>query len=502
MYLTNFEYNGKKTSIQVNPNDKMQNICKKFAEKLSIDLNSVYFLYSGNPVNFELSFSQIANNEDKIKKEINVLVYSKNNNNNNNESKKVISKDIICPKCYESCIIDLNNYKICLYDCKKNHKTNISLDGYENTQDISKIICDKCKNSSISTSFNHSFYKCFDCMMNICPLCKTKHDKEHYIIKYEEANFKCDKHKEHYYSYCIDCKQNLCILCENTHKGHKIVYYGQIMPDKNDIKTKLEELKQTIDIFENNIKDIVKILNKVVQNIELYYKIKNNIFQNLDNENRNFESLCNLINITKDDYAIRDMNEIINEKNACNKFNNIFKLYQKINAQNNDDLNINEYSYECLNAQNLNCYLYEGTKEGKIEILLENNGNNTWPINNTKLISDEISDLKVDEIILKPQKPKERSRYDIFCKGLISYPPGEYKSKLKFCVNGNKIGEILTIKIIIKSKNEIKDKEKKYVMEFREVYGLSLDEYSDEVLLEKLKKSNYDYASAFLLLLD
>ena len=117
-------------------------------------------------------------------------------------------------------------------------------------------------------------------MMKICPLCKIKNNKEHYIIKYEEANFKCDKHKEHYYSYCIDCKQNLCILFENAHKGHKIVYYGQIIPNKNEIKTKLEKLKQAIDIFEKNIKDIINILNKVVQSIKLYYKIKNNIFQN------------------------------------------------------------------------------------------------------------------------------------------------------------------------------------------------------------------------------
>ena len=180
---------------------------------------------------------------------------------------------------------------------------------------------------------------------------------------------------------------------DNTHNDHKIIFYEQIMTNKNDIKIKLEELQKKIDVFENNIKDIIKILNKIVQNIKLYYKIKNNIFQNLDNKNRNFESLCNLINITKDDYAIRDMIE----ENVCNKFNYIFKLYQKINIKNNDDLNINEYSYEY---------------EKKINIL----------------------------------------------------SPGEYKSKLKFCVNGNNIGEILTIKIKIKikAKYKIKDKEKIY----------------------------------------
>jgi len=329
MYLTNFEYKGSKTSIQCNPNDKMLNICKKFSEKLSVDFKSIYFIYSGNPVNFDLTFIQIANSVDKLKNQINVLVYS--NDIINNTFQKVISKDIICPKCGESCKIDLNNYKICLYDCKNKHKIDyISFDEYENTQDISKIICDNCKSISLGKSFNHSFYKCLDCKINICPLCKSKHNKEHSIINYEEKNFKCNIHKEHYYSFCLNCKENLCILCESSHNNHEIIYYGKIMPNKDDIKKKLEELRQTIDAFENNIKEIIEELNKVTQKMELYYNIKNNIFKNLNNENRNYESLSNLINISKDDYTIRDMNEIINEVNINKKFNYIIEIYKKI----------------------------------------------------------------------------------------------------------------------------------------------------------------------------
>ena len=264
MYLANFEYNGIKISIQCNPNDKMLNICKKFTEKLYIDLKSNYFIYSGNPVNFDLTLSQIINNDDKIKNQINILVYS--NYSSNNNSQKIISKDIICPKCGESCKIDLNNYKICLYDCKNNHKIDyISFDGLENTQDISKIICDNCKNNSIGKSFNHSFYKCLDCKINICPLCKSKHIKEHCIINYEEKNFKCNIHKEHYYSFCLNCKKNLCTLCESSHNDHEVTYYGRIMPNKDDIKKKLGELRKTIDAFENNIKEIIEKLNKMVQ---------------------------------------------------------------------------------------------------------------------------------------------------------------------------------------------------------------------------------------------
>ena len=51
-----------------------------------------------------------------------------------------------------------------------------------------------------------------------------------------------------------------------------------------------------------------------------------NCLLNSKNENRTYESLCNLININKDDYTVKDMNEIINESDICNKFNNIFKI--------------------------------------------------------------------------------------------------------------------------------------------------------------------------------
>ena len=63
------------------------------------------------------------------------------------------------------------------------------------------------------------------------------------------------------------------------------------MPNKDDIKKKFGDLRQTIDAFENNIKEIIEKLNKVAQKMELYYNIKNNIFKNLNNENRNYESL-------------------------------------------------------------------------------------------------------------------------------------------------------------------------------------------------------------------
>ena len=80
----------------------------------------------------------------------------------------------------------------------------------------------------------------------LCPDCKIKHDKEHKIINYSENNYICDKHYEKYTKYCSECKSNICIECEKEHKGHKGIYYGEILPDNNN-NNKLREYKEKLE---------------------------------------------------------------------------------------------------------------------------------------------------------------------------------------------------------------------------------------------------------------
>ena len=85
------------SAIQCLSNDKMGDICQKFATKVNKDINSLIFLYEGNKVNFELKFKEQANLLDRNKNEMKILVY----NNKNDE--------FICPKCEEK--IKLNTDK-------------------------------------------------------------------------------------------------------------------------------------------------------------------------------------------------------------------------------------------------------------------------------------------------------------------------------------------------------------------------------------------------------
>ena len=171
----------------------------------------------------------------------------KNNNIINN-------KYIKCPECNENIRMRIKDYKIELYDCKNKHKIdNILLEEFENTQkmDISKIKCNICNTNNKSNTANNDFYICYSCKINICPLCKLKHDKNHNIINYEQKEYICEIHNENYIKYCDTCKKNICKLCFNQHNKHNIILYDNIIPDIDEITNSLFKLKNTIDIFKS-----------------------------------------------------------------------------------------------------------------------------------------------------------------------------------------------------------------------------------------------------------
>ena len=180
-----FLYEGRDGSIQCQMEDKIDDIFQKFLSKINMhdDINSVFFLYNGEII--EKKDSTIEEiTKDKNVKEIAVKVCI--NKEEEQNISLIKSKEIICPKCGENCKIKIENYKISLFGCKNKHKiNNIFLKEYENTQNIdeSKIECEVCKKNENNKSnvFNRQFYVCNFCKMKFCPLCKSKHYKDHHI---------------------------------------------------------------------------------------------------------------------------------------------------------------------------------------------------------------------------------------------------------------------------------------------------------------------------------
>ena len=328
-----FDLNGVKTKIQCEKQDKFKDICKKLISKVEFDVTKVYFIYNGNKVDEELTFQEIINETDKENNSINVLVQEIDQDIMNECYIK--SNEIICPKCYESIRINLKDYKVSLYDCKNGHKEdNLSLTEFEKSQniDLFKIICDMCKINNKAETYNHEFYKCLSCNLNLCPLCKSNHDKEHKIITYEKKYYFCNIHKDLFTKYCIECKQNICLLCEKEHKNHKGIYFGDIMNEKEELMKEMNEFRKKLDIFINTIKDIMKRLNNVIENMELYFKMNNDTIDLYKTENRNYQILNNIIEFQNyNKIIIKDIKEINDENNISNKFKYIINIYNKMN---------------------------------------------------------------------------------------------------------------------------------------------------------------------------
>ena len=89
-----FIFNGAQTTIQCLPGDKMGDICKRYSSKLGINIDSLYFLYDGNIINFKSSFKEHINSADKESNKMKILVYQNENDG------------IICSKCGEKITFD------------------------------------------------------------------------------------------------------------------------------------------------------------------------------------------------------------------------------------------------------------------------------------------------------------------------------------------------------------------------------------------------------------
>ena len=340
--IINFDYDGEQIIIQGNLNEKMSDIIKRFITKTKAKKNSIFFLYAGNTINEESILSDIVRKEDRNRNQMNILVNSISDNPNIVTNSIIKSKEIICPKCLEEINMKINNYSISLYECKNDHKFNdINFKDFTNSQniDLKNIICNICNQKNKYNSYNNQFYKCFTCDKNLCPLCKSQHDKTHNINDWEKRNSICKLHFESYISYCKSCKKNLCMKCEKEHSQHKKVYYGDILPDNNEIKFRKDELGKYIYELNENINSIIKRLNQYKESINDFYTIYNDIINNVENKNRNYEILNNIIEINNN-IIIKDIKNIIEEKDEKNKFNLILDISNKIGKKNNDEITL------------------------------------------------------------------------------------------------------------------------------------------------------------------
>ena len=105
--ILNFNYKGQELELQCKRNEHMNDIFKRYTNKIKKDINNIYFINNGNKIeNNNIKVEEINNKENKI----NILDYDLDNNINEAIIKE--SKDIICQECIYNYLNILRNLNI------------------------------------------------------------------------------------------------------------------------------------------------------------------------------------------------------------------------------------------------------------------------------------------------------------------------------------------------------------------------------------------------------
>ena len=229
----------------------------------------------------------------------------------------------------------------------------------------------------------------------------------------------------------------------------------------------------------NGSKEIKKIIDDV-QNIKRNLQKKIEIYENL------------IKNSEKNKIHKFYKNNIKN-KNNLNKNNNIINNYI---FHNNNIFEKDKYSFKCMNQNDLQkIIVLEKSKYLNMGIAIENNGKNKWPSKRTKLAFNKDSNLIGEDIILQPQNPGEIKKYQINISELETYPYSIYAAELIFKVDEKPYGEKINLNIEII--NEEKKEKLEKIEEFRKIYSLPREHYSDKDILNALEKNKNDLIEAY-----
>ena len=318
-----FIYEKEKSIIQAHLDNSFNEIINNYIKKTNLVSENINFSANGKNINKNEILGKIMNESEKRSKRIKILV-----------TEIIKSNDIICPKCNEICKYEMNNYRIKLSNCKNNHITeNIKLNEYVNKQNIapSKINCDICKN----ITNNNELFICTECNINLCTLCKSKHDNKHIMLNHDKKNYICLKHNKTFIKFCEDCDKDICLSCLNEHHNHRVILYDNLTIEIKKSRKKIDKLKNVINKFKMNLEEIINKFRQIMNMMEIYYEINNNIINNFEkNGIRNSISLTNFNNINES--IDKEIFNITSEYDFGYNLNKLLYVYNEMNDINTE----------------------------------------------------------------------------------------------------------------------------------------------------------------------
>ena len=239
-------------------------------------------------------------------------------------------------------MINFDDYKINLSQCDEGHIVpNLLLNKFYSTQKYyDKMPSNKKENEPIiNKPLNYASQSSAPTPLSSAPLLSEEiNDKNN-----DYYSTKCIRHNQKYSSYCLDCRNNLCSECEMNHNinrnkdYHKIIHFSEILSNNdeyiNNLKKEMEIFRQKIDILKIELNKLINIINDVINNYEIYFKIYNDMVSNYNIETRNYHILKNLKNIKLNE-IFHDLDNINEEGHYFLKFEKIYEIYNKMNCQN------------------------------------------------------------------------------------------------------------------------------------------------------------------------
>ena len=329
-----FIYKENEEIIQCDKGEYLKDIFQKYSNKINKELKNINFTENEQLMNENLKLEEL-----NIENEIKIMV-----NDLSDLDEKRYLFNIECPECNENCYLEIKDYRLNFNNCEGEHSTKeVLLDKYIESKKLndSKIICNECNKNKNEIEFNE-FYRCYTCNINLCPSCKIKHNNNHNIFNNADNYIICKEHGEKYTYYCTKCNKNLCFMCKETHpQKHEIKVLNENLIQE-DYKTNINEFKIKIEQFNKEIKNLINILNKVMNYMELLYKLYNNAFYCLENKIYNLQIVKNINTIKNysNNVIINDINKIINERKIVNKFKYINDIYEKMININSNEVTI------------------------------------------------------------------------------------------------------------------------------------------------------------------
>ena len=305
------------------------------------------------------------------------------------------------------------------------------------------------------------------------------------------------------------------LICElkNNFQSLEIVYNKKIEECKR--------LKEELDNQSSEIKKKEELLNNLITNLNCMKQKLNELTK--EKPKLKVEKVCeNIIYKNEAEYANKKCKhcflELIKGKiykcsscvnyylcQQCHEKNSETGAHQhffqliKTNDKNdiinnigqiNNNLNIKEYSYQCLTSK-LKKIMYRGKKELKMKIIIQNNCKYKWPENTKLILDNNNSQLFTEDIKLNPLEPKEQMTLNISFKNLQNISSNEYKIYFDFNINGINFGNKLCVIIIVK-----KESEKEIINKFRNQYNTP-NSYIDEKILYILEETDGEFEEAF-----